>query len=98
MFVEGQRACGTQLAEHVGQRASRHPIPMRGGGHAHRPEKFGARLALKASSASVMSSQRVSRACPRFSSSSAAANEATSKLACNARLESLIPPGELAQI
>src|ERR1700722_19643977 len=99
MLVEAQSACRAQLVEDVGQRAPRHPIPVGGGGgHAQRPEKFGGRLALKASNASVMSSQRVRSACPRFSNSSAAANEATSILACNARLESLMPPGELAQI
>src|SRR5271170_7807436 len=99
MLVEAQGACRAQLVEDVGQRAPRHPVPVGcGSAHAHRPEKFGGRLALKACSASVMSSQRVSSACPRFSSSSAAANEATSILACSARLESLIPPGELAQI
>src|ERR1700756_5158293 len=99
LLFEGEGARRAQLVEDVGQRPPRHPIPARcGGAHAYRPEKFGARLALKASSASVMSSQRVSSACPRFSSSSAAAKEVTSMLACNARLDIRMPPGELAQI
>src|ERR1700739_1632197 len=99
MLVEGQGACRAQLVEDVGERAPRHSIPVRcGGAHVHRPEKFGGRLALKACSASVMSSQRVSSACPRFSSSSAAAKEARSILACNGRLDIRMPPGELGQI
>src|SRR6202048_3046173 len=99
MYTYGQVLVLTQFAKHFGQRPPRYPIPVRcGGAHAHRPEKFGGRLALKACSASVMSSHRVRSAWPRFSSSSAAAKEATSMLACNARLDIRMPPGELAQI